>query len=38
MKKPLKVKFVGSGEEGMDQGGVQKVFYFLLLPSLYFVK
>lgn len=27
LKKPLKVKFVGSGEEGMDQGGVQKEFF-----------
>jgi len=34
LKKPLKVKFVGGGEEGMDQGGVQKEFFQVLLNRL----
>ncbi|KAJ3218485.1 hypothetical protein HDU67_005287 [Dinochytrium kinnereticum] len=34
MKKPLKVKFVGGGEEGMDQGGVQKEFFQVLVNML----
>ncbi|KAJ3095979.1 hypothetical protein HDU97_006328 [Phlyctochytrium planicorne] len=34
MKKPLKVKFVGGGEEGMDQGGVQKEFFQVLVAML----
>ena len=34
MKKPLKVKFVGGGEEGMDQGGVQKEFFQILMSEL----
>ncbi len=33
-RKPLKVRFVGSGEDGMDQGGVQKEFLGLLMSSL----
>lgn len=35
MKKPLKVKFVGGGEEGMDQGGVQKEFFHVLVNLLF---
>ncbi|KAH9244933.1 hypothetical protein BASA81_017636 [Batrachochytrium salamandrivorans] len=31
LKKPVKVRFVGGGEEGQDQGGVQKEFFQLLL-------
>lgn len=34
LKKPLKVKFVESGEEGMDQGGVQKELFAILLGQL----
>lgn len=34
LKKPLKVKFVGGGEEGMDQGGVQKEFFQILVNQL----
>ncbi|KAJ3045187.1 hypothetical protein HDV00_011057 [Rhizophlyctis rosea] len=34
LKKPLKVKFVGGGEEGMDQGGVQKEFFQVLVGML----
>ncbi|KAI9343917.1 hypothetical protein DFJ73DRAFT_841034 [Zopfochytrium polystomum] len=35
MKKPLKVKFIGGGEEGMDQGGVQKEFFQVLVNLLF---
>jgi hypothetical protein len=31
LRKPLKVKFVG--EEGVDEGGVQKEFFFLLVRA-----
>ena len=34
LKKPLKIKFVGGGEEGMDQGGVQKEFFQILMSEL----
>ncbi|KAI9092800.1 hypothetical protein DFS34DRAFT_596368 [Phlyctochytrium arcticum] len=34
LKKPLKVRFVGGGEEGMDQGGVQKEFFQVLVAKL----
>lgn len=34
IKKPMKVKFVGGGEEGMDQGGVQKEFFQVLVNNL----
>ncbi|KAI8369252.1 uncharacterized protein BYT42DRAFT_647962 [Radiomyces spectabilis] len=34
LKKPLKVKFVEGGEEGMDQGGVQKEFFGVLFERL----
>ncbi|KAI9316288.1 hypothetical protein BX666DRAFT_1859022 [Dichotomocladium elegans] len=34
IKKPLKVRFVGGGEEGMDQGGVQKEFFGVLFEKL----
>jgi hypothetical protein len=34
LKKPLKVKFVGGGEEGMDQGGVQKEFFQIITAQL----
>ncbi|KAI7892651.1 uncharacterized protein EV154DRAFT_504399, partial [Mucor mucedo] len=34
LKKPLKVKFIHGGEEGMDQGGVQKEFFGVLFEKL----
>ncbi|KAJ3175238.1 hypothetical protein HDU87_006320 [Geranomyces variabilis] len=34
LKKPLKVRFVGGGEEGMDQGGVQKEFFQVIMNML----
>lgn len=34
LKKPLKVKFVEGGEEGMDQGGVQKEFFGVLFEKV----
>ncbi|KAF7730710.1 hypothetical protein EC973_001659 [Apophysomyces ossiformis] len=34
LKKPLKVKFIEGGEEGMDQGGVQKEFFSVLFDKL----
>ncbi|KAJ1555372.1 hypothetical protein HK096_002642, partial [Nowakowskiella sp. JEL0078] len=34
LKKPLKVRFVAGGEEGMDQGGVQKEFFQVLMNLL----
>lgn len=34
LKKPLKVKFINGGEEGMDQGGVQKEFFGELFEKL----
>ncbi|KAI8883236.1 hypothetical protein K501DRAFT_272895 [Backusella circina FSU 941] len=34
IKKPLKVKFIEGGEEGMDQGGVQKEFFGVLFEKL----
>ncbi len=33
LKKPLKVKFVG--EEGIDQGGVQKEFFQLIVEEIF---
>ncbi|KAI8063862.1 hypothetical protein BC940DRAFT_99291 [Gongronella butleri] len=34
LKKPLKIKFVDGGEEGVDQGGVQKEFFAVLFEHL----
>ncbi|KAJ1560627.1 hypothetical protein HK405_006454, partial [Cladochytrium tenue] len=34
LKKPLRIRFVGGGEEGMDQGGVQKEFFHVLVALL----
>jgi hypothetical protein len=34
LKKPLKVRFIGGGEEGMDQGGVQKEFFGVLMEQM----
>ena len=33
-RKPLKVKFIAGGEEGLDQGGVQKEFFQLFTSQL----
>ncbi|KAI8803773.1 hypothetical protein BJ742DRAFT_485418 [Cladochytrium replicatum] len=34
LKKPLKVRFVGGGEDGVDQGGVQKEFFQVIINQL----
>jgi ubiquitin-protein ligase E3 A len=34
LKKPLKIKFIGGGEEGLDQGGVQKEFFQILISKI----
>lgn len=34
IKKPLKVRFVSSGEDGVDQGGVQKEFFQAISDTL----
>ncbi|CAO3620093.1 unnamed protein product [Cunninghamella blakesleeana] len=34
LKKPLKIKFVDGGEEGVDQGGVQKEFFNVLFEMI----
>jgi ubiquitin-protein ligase E3 A len=33
LKKPLKVKFIG--EQGIDQGGVKKEFFLLVIRQLF---
>ena len=38
LKKAIRIKFVDSGEEGMDQGGVQKEFFHIILTQLLEVK
>jgi ubiquitin-protein ligase E3 A len=35
LKKPLKIKYVGSGEEGLDLGGVQKEFFQLIMSQIF---
>eukprot|EP00039_Didymoeca_costata_P003325 m.66836 g.66836 ORF g.66836 m.66836 type:complete len:883 (-) comp11842_c0_seq1:6-2654(-) len=34
LKKPLKVKYVGGGEHGLDMGGVQKEFFQLIMEAI----
>ncbi|TPX34534.1 hypothetical protein SmJEL517_g02894 [Synchytrium microbalum] len=34
LKRPFRIKFVNGGEEGMDQGGVQKEFFQVLCSQL----
>ena len=34
LKKPLKIKYVGGGEEGLDMGGVQKEFFQLVMEKV----
>ncbi|XP_070568117.1 probable E3 ubiquitin-protein ligase HECTD2 [Ptychodera flava] len=35
LKKPLKIKFVGGGEQGLDLGGLQKEFFQLITESIF---
>ncbi|KNC71586.1 hypothetical protein SARC_15876, partial [Sphaeroforma arctica JP610] len=35
IKKPLKIKWVGSGEEGLDMGGVQKEFFQSVFENIF---
>ncbi|PIK48323.1 putative E3 ubiquitin-protein ligase HECTD2 [Apostichopus japonicus] len=35
LKKPLKIKFVGGGEQGLDMGGLQKEFFHLIVDSIF---
>lgn len=35
LKKPLKVQYVGGGEEGLDLGGVQKEFFQLIIEAAF---
>ena len=34
LKKPIRIKFIGGGEEGMDQGGVQKEYFQVIINRL----
>ena len=34
LRKPLKVRFVGSGEQGLDLGGVQKELFQVLFRQI----
>ncbi|KAI1317677.1 hypothetical protein EDD11_007983 [Mortierella claussenii] len=38
LKKPLKVAFVDAGEEGMDQGGVTKEFFQIMVEKVFDVQ
>ncbi|XP_077977108.1 ubiquitin-protein ligase E3A-like isoform X2 [Glandiceps talaboti] len=35
LKKPLKIKYVGGGEQGLDLGGLQKEFFQLITDSIF---
>ncbi|XP_072018753.1 probable E3 ubiquitin-protein ligase HECTD2 [Amphiura filiformis] len=35
LKKPLKIKYVGGGEQGLDMGGLQKEFFQLIAESVF---
>ncbi|XP_033122180.1 ubiquitin-protein ligase E3A-like [Anneissia japonica] len=35
LKKPLKIKYIGGGEQGLDMGGLQKEFFQLLTGSIF---
>ncbi|XP_071955318.1 probable E3 ubiquitin-protein ligase HECTD2 [Antedon mediterranea] len=35
LKKPLKIKYIGGGEQGLDMGGLQKEFFQLLTASIF---
>jgi ubiquitin-protein ligase E3 A len=38
LKKPLKIKYVGGGEEGLDMGGVQKEFFQQIMELIFDVE
>lgn len=35
LKKPLKIKYVGGGEEGLDMGGLQKEFFHMIVEAVF---
>ncbi|XP_071801445.1 probable E3 ubiquitin-protein ligase HECTD2 [Asterias amurensis] len=35
LKKPLKIKYVGGGEQGLDMGGLQKEFFQLITEAVF---
>ncbi|EDV24576.1 uncharacterized protein TRIADDRAFT_56514 [Trichoplax adhaerens] len=35
LKKPLKIKYVGGGEQGLDMGGLQKEFFHLIVDCIF---
>lgn len=34
MKKALKIRYVGGGEEGLDLGGLQKEFFHIIINDI----
>jgi hypothetical protein len=35
LKKPLKIKYVGGGEQGLDMGGLQREFFHMIVDSIF---
>ena len=35
LKKPLKIKYIGGGEQGLDMGGLQKEFFQLAVEEIF---
>ena len=35
LKKPLKIKYVGGGEQGLDMGGLQKEFFHMIVDAVF---
>ena len=35
LKKPLKIKYVGGGEQGLDMGGLQKEFFHMIVEAVF---
>lgn len=35
LKKPLKIKYTGGGEQGLDMGGLQKEFFHMIVDSIF---
>ena len=35
LKKPLKIKYGGGGEQGLDMGGLQKEFFHMIVDSIF---
>ncbi|CAH1248352.1 UBE3A [Branchiostoma lanceolatum] len=35
LKKPLKIKYIGGGEQGLDMGGLQKEFFQMITESVF---